>query len=144
MHRKIAPLIFFKSKHESVSKVFGCIKILTAHDFYVYELIKFVWKSVENFSTTALLENFIELSSCLKCSRKSRLLTSTISPKRSTFHSFSLKHRGGNFLNLSSQKGFLPKFFGVIKNVEVTDFIHTFRDLYKPSKIDLAKFVFDR
>ena len=102
MQRKILRLIYFKSKHEIVSKVFEDVKILTVHELYVYELIKFVCKSVNNLSTTALFKSFYELNSGQKCTRSSRLLTFTVSSKRSTFHSFSLKHRGSKFLNFLS------------------------------------------
>ena len=75
MQRKILRLIYFKSKHESVSKVFEDMKILTVHELYVYELIKLVSKSVNNLSTTAFFKNFYELNSAQKCTRSPRLLT---------------------------------------------------------------------
>ena len=56
--------------------------------------------------------------------------TLTISSKRSTSPSFSLKHRDSEFLNFLSQNGLFPKNFGSMKDGEVTDFVHTFRDLY--------------
>ena len=59
MQGKILRLIYFKSKHEIVSKVFEDIKILRVHELYVYELIKFVCKSVNNPSTTAFSRNFL-------------------------------------------------------------------------------------
>ena len=100
---------YIKSKHESVSKVFEDIKILTVHELYVYELIKFVCKSVNNLSTTAFSKNFYEIHSGQKCDRSSRLLTFTISSKRSTFHSFSLKHKGSKFVNFFIRKGVGPR-----------------------------------
>ena len=63
MQRKILQLIYFKSKHESVSKVFEDLKILAVQELYVYELIKFVCKSVNNLSTTAFFKIFHELNS---------------------------------------------------------------------------------
>ena len=130
MQRKIIRLIYFKSKLESVSKVFEDKKILTVHELYVYELIKFVCRSVNNLATTAFFKSFYELNPGQKRTRSSRLVTFTISSKRSTFHSFSLKHRGSKVLNFLSRKGLLPKNFGSMKDDEVTDFVHTFRSFY--------------
>ena len=133
-----------KSKRESVSKVLEDMKYLSVHELYVHELLKFVCKWVNSLSTTPFFENFYELNSGQKCTRSSRLLNFTISSKRSTFHSFSLKHRCSEFLNFLSRKGLLPKNFGSMKDGEVTDFVHTFRDLYILSNIDLVKFVFEK
>ena len=141
---KIHRLICFKSEHESVSKVFEDTKILTVHELYAYEFKKFVCKSVNNLSTTAFFKNFYELISGQKCTGSSRLLTFTISSKRSTFHSFSLTHRGSKFLNVLRRKRLLSKNFGSMKDGEVTDFVHTFRYLYILSNINLVKFVFER
>ena len=119
MQRKIFLLIYFKSKHESVSKVFGDMNILTVHVLYLYELIKFVCKSVSNLSTSAFFKNFDELNSGQNITGSSRLLTFTISSKRSTFHSFSLKHRGSSFLSL---KCLLPKKFWLIQRRQSNGF----------------------
>ena len=105
---------------------------------------KFVCKSVNNLSTTAFSKIFYEVNSGQKCTRSSRLPTFTISSKRATFHSFSLKHRDIKFLTFLSRKGLIPKNFGSMKDSEVTDFFHKFRDLYILSNIDLAKFIFER
>ena len=81
MRRKILRLLYFKSKHESVSKVFEEMKILTVHELCVYELIKVVCKSVNIHSNTALFKNFDELiNSVQKCTRSSRLLTLQFQP----------------------------------------------------------------
>ena len=109
MQKKLLRLIYFKSKHESLSKVFEDLKILTVHELYVYELIKLVCTSVNNHSTTAFFKNSYEFNSGQKCTRSSRLLTFTISSKQSTFHSFSLKHRGSKLSKFLSQKGFASK-----------------------------------
>ena len=144
MQRKILRLIYFKSKLESVTKVFEDMKILTVQELYVYEPRKCVCKSVNNLSTTAFFKNFYELNPGQKCTRSSRLLTFTISSKRSTFPSFSLQHSGSKVLNFLSRKGLLPKNLCSMKDDEVTDFVHTFRDLYILSNLDLVKLVFER
>ena len=43
-----------------------------------------------------------------------------------------------------AEKGLLPKNFGSMKDSEVTDFVHTFRDFHILSDIDLVKLVFER
>ena len=99
------------------------------------------------FLNSILVKNVLEvleLNSGQKCTRSSRLLTSKISSKWSTFHFFSLKHWGSKFLNFLSRKGVLPKNFGSMKHGEETDFVHTFRDLHILSNMDLVKFVSDR
>ena len=52
MQRKILRLIYFKSKQESVSKVFEDMKNLTVHKLYIYEPIKFVCRLVNKLATT--------------------------------------------------------------------------------------------
>ena len=125
-------------------KFFKDMKILTVCELYVYELIKFVFKSVNNLSIIASFKKLYELNSGQKFTRSYRLVTFTISTKLSTFHSFSLKHRGRKFLNFLSAKSLLPKNFGSMKDGEVTDFVHKFRDLYILSNLDLVKFVLER
>ena len=56
------------------------MKILTVHELYVYEIIKFVYKSVNNLSTTAFFKNFFELNSGPKCTGSSGLLTLQFDP----------------------------------------------------------------
>ena len=136
-------LPYFKSKRESVFKVFEDMKILTVHELYDYELIKFKCKSLNSPSTTAFHGNFYELNSGQQFTWSSRLLTFTISSERSTFHSFSLKHRGSQFLNFLNEKDLFPKSFGSLKDGEVTDFVYTFRDFRILSNIDLVKLVFE-
>ena len=119
------------------------MKLLAVNEFYVHELIKFVCKAVNNLSTASFIKRFFETNSGRKCIDSSRLLTFTYSSKRSTFPSFSLKHRGSKILILLSRKGLLTKHFGSMKGGEVTDFVHTFRDLYIISnmKMEIGRFV---
>ena len=127
----------------SVPKVFEDMKNLTVHELYVYQLIKFVCKSVNKLSNIAFVfkKNMISIPvknvlKVLDCS----LLQFHPSDQRS----FSLKHRGSILLNFLSRKGLLSKNFVSKKDGEVTDFVHTFRDLYIHSNIELVKFVFER
>ena len=124
-----------------VSKVFEDVKIVRIHALYVYDLTKIACKSVKNLSTSAFSKSFFELNSSPKCTKGFQLLNSTISSKQSSFHSFLLNHRGSKVLNVLSRKCLLLNNFGSMKNGEVTDFVHTFRDLFILSNIYLVKVV---
>ena len=124
MQRKILRLIYFKSKHESVSKVFEDIKILTVHELYVYELINLYANRSIIFQPLLFSKFFVSsitvknVPEVLDCS----LLQFHPSYQRSIL--FPFKHRGSKVLNFLSRKGLLPKIYGSMKNHEVTDFVH--------------------
>ena len=109
MQRKILVFIHFNSKHDSVFKAFEDMKLLTVHELHVYEIIKFVCKSIIKLSTTPFPKFFV--NSGQNCTRSSRLLSFTISSKRSTFLSFSLKRRGSKMLTFWVEMVCFKKFW---------------------------------
>ena len=126
-YKKIFRLIYFQSKHESVSKAFADMKIVTVHELYVLELMKFWCKSLNYLSTTAFFKTFHELNSgqnvleVLDCS----LLQFHGSDQCSIL--FRSSTEAVKFF--LSRKSLLPKVFGSREDGEVTDFVHTFHIL---------------
>ena len=114
--------------------------MLTVNELYVYELIKFVCKSVNNLSTTVFyfFMNSIPVKNVLV------VLDCSLLQFHPAVHApFFCSGRDSKHWNFLSRKGLIPRKFGAMKDGEVTDFVHRFRDLHILPNIDLVKFVFN-
>ena len=64
LQKKILKFIYFRKRRDTCSDIFNDNKILTVFELYIYELLKFVLRSVIRAHTQDFLNNMFEVTNC--------------------------------------------------------------------------------
>ena len=73
--RKIIRMIFFKRKYDIITSTFYDNKILTVHELYIYDLLKFCLRSAHNRNPNPYLNSLFTLKNFAFNTRKSSSIT---------------------------------------------------------------------
>ena len=132
--KKIMRLIFYiKKKYGSITDHFYSGGILTVHELYVHELLKFCLQSVNEMHSTVFLNSFFTKTEYMRKRRKSEFLLFSEPFCKTNTRSNSLKRRGSRLLNLLSENKILPENLCSLKKNETNFLIRN---------IDLVKHIF--
>ena len=74
LQKKIMRLIFYIKKYDSITDHFYSSGILTVHELYVHELLKFCLQSVNEMHSTVFLNSFFTKTEYMRKTRKSEFL----------------------------------------------------------------------
>ena len=142
IQKRIVRTIFLVKKFDSVSKIMIQNKIYTAHELYVYELLKTIVKNKTKICpgtcTSKLLEDDIQNTYQTRYKTKG-LLSESSCPNKS----FSvLKSRIRKLYNILIKNDLLPENLHNFTKNELNQFYHRFRDNYILGNFGLIKYIF--
>ena len=139
LQKKILKFIYFRKRTDSSEDIFADNKILSVYELHIYELIKFVLNSINNFHSDECLnslftfQNFSStLSSCLNLLKVPSFKTKI---QRS-----SIQYRSTILYNELRKVDIMPDLIGCSYK-EVNDFYHTFRTAFLFSNFELVRYV---
>ena len=102
MQRKIVRMICFKRKFDTVTKFFSDNKILTVHELYVYDLMKFCLRSLNQKHPTCFLNSLLTFKNFAYNTRISEGRIFVPLFCKNKVKSCSLTNRGSQLLNIMS------------------------------------------
>ena len=129
--------------HRKCNTVFEKYKVLTAHELHIYELLKFVMKSVNKMHTDTYLNElfFFESRSNNSTRRSSKWFLKVPKCKRNSERN-SLRYRGAKLLNIFMENNMLPSKYKEFSSFSFVSLVHKIRDNYILSNYELTKTIF--
>ena len=123
MQRKIVRMICFKRKFDTITKFFSDNKILTVHELYVYDLMKFCLRSLNQKHPTCLVNSLFTFKN-FAYTRISEGRTFVPPFCKNKVKSCSLTNRGSKLLNIMNINKLLPEKIGLMSKNEDYSFVH--------------------
>ena len=142
MQRKIVRMICFKRKFDTVTKFFSDNKILTVHELYVNDLMKFCLRSLNQKHPTCFLNSLLTFKNFAYNTRISEGRIFVPLFCKNKVKSCSLTNRGSNLLNIMSINELFFENFGFMSKNEEYSFVHKFKDNFICGNYELVQNIF--
>ena len=121
----------FQKYTENVTQFFEKYKVLTAHELHIYELLKFVIKSVNKMHTDTYLNELFSFESRSNNSTRRSLKWFLKVPKcKRKFERNSLRYRGAKLFNLFIENNVLPSNCYELSSFSFVSLVHKIRVNY--------------
>ena len=142
MQRKIVRMICFKKKFDTITKFFSDNKILTVHELYVYDSMKFCLRSLNQKHTNCYLNSLFTFKNFAYNTRISEGRTFVPPFCKNKVKSCSLTNTGSKLLNILSINKLLPEEIGLMSKNEEYSFVHKFKDNFICGNYELVQNIF--
>ena len=143
MQKKFLRLILFLKYRQSVSEYFDNLNNLTVQELYVYELLKFVLRSLNNLHTDDYLNSLYEFDVTTYSTRRSQKSFLKISKCRKILETNLLKYRRTKLLNIFIDNGILGSKLCNMSQTVFTKTVHDLRDSFILANYDLIAKIFE-
>ena len=142
IQKKIIRLIYFKRNFETIRDVFFDQGILTIHELHVYELLKFVLRSVSGLHSEEFLNELFKFEIPTYRTRRANSELMKIPNLKTKMQRMSISYRGTKLYNLLKQNFLMPNEFTNFSQANIQSVAHRIRDLFILSNEELIKFIF--
>ena len=116
--------------------------VLTEHELYVYELLKFVFRSVLSLHSESYLNNiFTFKNQDAYLTRRSSTGVMAMPAAKNKSQRVSLKYRGAKLFNILRQNNVVPQLCMMNKDI-FNNLVHRIKDNYILGKTELTKIIF--
>ena len=140
LQRKIFRLNFFKRFKDSISPILLKHGVLTVHELYVYELLKFVLRSVLSLHSESYFNNIFTFKNQDAYLTRSSTGVMAMPAAKKKFQRVSLKYRGAKLFNILRQNN-VPQLCMMNKDI-FNNLVHRIKDNYILGNTELTKFIF--
>ena len=133
--------IFFRGRRDTCQDIFNDYKILTVFELHIYELLKFVLRSLIGAHTQDFLNNMFVFAN----SRETRYSNnhSLIEPLvKRQIEQHSIKIRATKLFHLLNRSGVIPENISEMHINFITNFYHHLKFLYVHQNYELVKHIF--
>ena len=109
LQKKFLKFVYFRNRRDHCNDVFFSNEILTVYELHVYELLKFVLRSVAGLLQQIFPSNLFKMKEIKRCTRSSsnQVLSEPIA--RTKIERFSIKYRASKLFNLLQTNNVLPE-----------------------------------
>ena len=128
-----------KTNHSS-EDIFADNKILSVYELHIYELLKFVLKSINNFHSDEFLNSMFTFHN-FSSTRSSCLNLLNVPSFKTKIQRSSIQYRSTILYNKLRKVDIKPDLIGCSYK-EVNDFYHTFKTTFLVSNFELVRYVF--
>ena len=128
MQRKLLRLIFFKRKTMSIESDMINAHILSVPQLYVYELIKFAFRSVRKEVWSEHLNNLYTKANSNRYSRGNKKTLFQLPLHSNNWEKHSLRYRGTKVLNFLIDEGLYPNDLLELTDWSLNDKFHSLQD----------------
>ncbi len=143
MQKKIVRVILFSKIRESVVEYFEKMKISTVHELYVYELLKFVLRSLNRLHRDEYLNNMYEFETPRRSTRRAQQNFLKVQKSKRCIEKYSLKSRGSKLMNILIENGIVDPIQKNMSNSFFVSIVHKIRDNFILAKSHLINQIFD-
>ena len=141
LQKKILKFIYFRKRRDTCSDIFNDNKILTVFELYIYELLKFVLRSVIRAHTQDFLNNMFEVTNC-RNTRYSNNQSLQEPVRKRQIERQSIKFRATKLYNLLNRNGALPPNISAMNLNAITNLYHKLKYLYIHQNHEIVKHIF--
>ena len=143
LQKKIIRMIYKVRKFDSIRERFREHKILTVHELYVYDLLKFCLRSINKLNSTAFLNDFFTLKTkSAYFTRKSIGIQFEAPCCKTKTKRQSIWLRGCKLLKIFSDNNLLPENVLNLKKGELNNLAHMLRDTFIHENYELVRYIF--
>ena len=141
MQKKILKFIHFRNRREtSQDNSFISNNILSVYELHLYELKKFVLRSINGLQSTTFLNTLFTYQTSVRSTRMA-YLNLLYSPGFITkIERFSITHRCIRLFNTPTAIEFIPTHLFMVKN---SAFYHSFKESYLLKNSELVRYIYD-
>ena len=142
LQKKILKFIYFRKRSDSSRDIFMSNKLLTVFEFHIYELLKFVLKSLKKMHSETYLNELFEYEHSTRNTRRSNKNYLKIPSFKTQFERSSISYRCAKLFNTLRKNEVLAP------NIENDDwqkislFYHKFKESYLLKNEELVSFIF--
>ena len=141
MQKKILKLIYFRKRRDSCDDIFLKNECLTVYELHIYELLKFVLRSIFKVHSIDSLNNYFVFSS-QKVTRSSKLQLLQEPLCKLQIERYSIKYRATKLYNLLRINQVLPDDMMDWNFSKVTKFYHNIKTSYIVQNPELVRHIF--
>ena len=143
LQKKIIKFMFFRKKMYSCNDIFLKYNFLSVFELHVYELLKFVLRSINSFHSESFLNNLFVFNNRQRQTRNSKynLLLEPLCKKR--FERFSIRYRACKLFNLLRLQNIIPENIESFSETKVKVFYHNFKNTFLLQNDELTKLIYD-
>ena len=142
LQKKILKFIYFRKRQDHCENIFEKNKLLTVFEYHVYELLKFVLKSVNQLHSENFLNEMFTFQKSEKLTRRSsaKLLLEPLCKRK--IERFSIRYRACKLYNKLNSLGLLPVDIENSSFMEISRYYHNFQT-YLIQNIELVKYIYE-
>ena len=142
LQKKILKLIYFKSRFDQSEDLFCANKILTVFELHVYELLKFVLKSINSFHAEDYLNSMFQFERHFLTTRRAKHMLLKVPLCRSKLEQNSISRRASTLFNVLKIQGLLPDSIGSSTYSQISMTYHNLKESYILGNEELIRKVF--
>ncbi len=142
MQKKILKFIHFRKRHEQYSDIFETNGILTVYELYIYELLKFVLRSINGLHGEKYSNSYFVFDQSGRCTRSSGLRLLKVPQCKKKIEKNSILYRSTILFNALERAKVLPLDVTNITPFQLSTFVHTFRNNLLIGNHELINLVF--
>ena len=144
LQKKVLKFISFRRKSDSCSDLFLKHGFLSVYELHIYELLKFVLKSICNFHSENYCNEMFQFSKKKRRNtRQSELRLLNIPCCKRKLEKFSIKYRAAKLYNKLRELNLLPGNVEKSTRDELKNIYHKLKDSYLINNQELVNYMFE-
>ena len=142
LQKKILKFIYFRKRSDSSWDIFISNKLLTVFEFHVYELLKFVLKSLKKTHIESYLNELFEYEHSTRNTRRSTKNYLKIPSFKTQFERSSISYRCAKLFNTLRKNEVLAPHIETEIWQKISLFYHKFKESYLLNNKELVSYIF--
>ena len=142
LQKKIIKVIYFRKRHDDSEDLFTANKILTVFELHIYELLKFVLKSLNHMHSEDYLNTIFQFESCTHSTTRADFMLLKVPLCQTKIKQNLISHRDSKLINMLKIQFLKPDYVGNATIKQVSDIYHNLKDSYIQGNYDLIRNVF--
>ena len=102
LQKKKIKVIYFRKRHDDSEGLFRANKILTVFELHIYELLRFVLKSLNHMHSEDYLNTIFQFESCTHSTRRADLMLLIVPLCKTKMNRNSICHRASKLFNVEN------------------------------------------
>ena len=143
LQKKVLKFISFRRQSDSCSDLFLKHGFLSVYELHIYELLKFVLKSICNFHSENYCNEMFQFSKKRRNTRQSELRLLNIPCCKRKLEKFSIKYRAAKLYNKLRELNLLPGNVEKSTRDELKNIYHKLKDSYLINNQELLNYMFE-
>ena len=142
LQKKILKFIYFRKRSDSSRDIFVSNKLLTVFEFHIYELLKFVLKSLKKMHSESYLNELFEYEHSTRNTRRSTKNYLKIPSFKTQFERSSISYRCAKLFNTLRKNEVLAQNIENENWQKISLFYHKFKESYLLNNEELVSYIF--
>ena len=142
LQKKILKFIYFRKRSDSSRDIFISNKLLTVFEFHIYELLKFVLKSLKKMHSETYLNDLFVYEHSTRNTRRSTKNYLKIPSFKTQFERCSISYRCAKLFNTLRKNEVLTQNIENENWQKISLFYHKFKESYLLNNEELVSYMF--